>query len=434
MRVAAACLLAIIPGALGIQGQQTPADLYQRTREHVKEQIQRLPRYTCVQTITRHVYRNPSSKTSNCERILRNRDGMKPMTVQWDRLRVDVAIADKQEVYSWVGASRFEETDLSKLVGGGQTTMGDFGSLVLSVFENHPGMHFAGERKEGTRRLLEFTYDTPEKLSRYEVRVSFEKFVTAYSGSVFLDAETGDLVRVTASSAVLPPQTGYCQVTKQLNYTRLRVGAVDALIPSQASSTAIDMDQVEMSSTSDYSACREYVGESVLRFDDLPATDSTDGPAASVSTAAPSEIPPGLPFECRIVSTIDSDTAAGGDPIQGVLRTPIANASGKVIAPAGTLVHGRLINFIQHPSTVGHKESYEVVVQLRSLDFNGQRVPFAANVVNATPDSRGQHGPIRLSLRKGAGTFIFYDKKLHAANVDAKWVTVPRITEATIPP
>src|SRR5271154_2199076 len=86
MRVAAACLLAIIPGALGIQAQQSPADLYQRTREHVKEQIQRLPRYTCVQTITRHVYRNPSSKTSNCERILRNRQGMKPVTVQWDRL------------------------------------------------------------------------------------------------------------------------------------------------------------------------------------------------------------------------------------------------------------------------------------------------------------------------------------------------------------
>ena len=406
----------------GAQSQTNPDDLYRQTRDRVIEQIDRLPRYTCVQTITRRTYRNPSVKKSvDCERVLRTDQSQKLALVQWDRLRVDVAIADKQEVYSWVGASRFEESDLSKLVGGGQTTMGDFGSLVLSIFHDHPAMHFEGERTINGRRLFEFSFETPENLSHYQVRISFMKLMTGYSGSVFLDASTGDLVRVTALSAVLPSQTGYCRVNKQLDYTRLRIGSADALIPSEATSTAIDRDEVEMSSSSAYSSCREYIGESVLRFDDPAAAEAGSPVAAARATGVPRTIPPGLSFECRVLSTIDSDTAAAGDPIEGILRTPIADASGKVLAPAGTRVHGRLMGFTQHPPAGNRKESFEVEIQLRSLEISGERVPFAANISNVTSPPRGS--AIHLSLHPYAGTFFYYDKKLHVANIDAKWVT-----------
>jgi len=410
-----------------------PGELYARTRDRVIEQIDRLPRYTCVQTITRHTYNNPSVKKSMaCENVLRNQQSQRLAPVEWDRLRIDVAIADKQEVYSWVGAARFEETDLSKLVGGGQTTMGDFGSLVLSIFHDHPTMKLEGERRINGRRLLEFSYDTPEQLSHYEVRISFTKFTTAYSGSVFLDAETGDLVRITALSAELSQQTGYCRVSKQLSYTRLRIGGSDALIPSEATSTAIDRDDVEMSSTSAYSGCREYVGESVLRFDD-PAQAGQDSTSAAIPASnTVHEIPPGRPFECRITSTIDSDSAAAGDPIEGVLRTPITDASGKALAPAGTHVHGRLMGFTEHPARLNQRESYEVQVQLRWLDLSGERVPFAANIVNVTTATKT--APIRLNLHPQSGTFLFYDKKLHVANFDSKWITAPRPAETKAVP
>lgn len=411
----------------------TTEELYGRTRERVIEQVNRLPRYTCVQTITRHTYHNPSVKKSmDCESVLHNQQSQRLALVLWDRLRIDVAIADKQEVYSWAGAARFEETDLSKLVGSGQTTMGDFGSLVLSIFRDHPTMRLEGERKINGRRLIEFSYQTAEKESHYEVRISFTKFVTGYSGSVFLDAETGDLVRITALSDVLPEQTGYCQVSKQLNYTRLRIGGADTLIPNEATSTAIDRDEVEMSSTSAYSSCREYVGESVLRFDDPSQASQDPAPAAVPATSMVHEIPPGLPFECRIVSAIDSDTAAAGDPIEGVLRTPISDASGKALAPAGTRVHGRLMGFTEHPARLNQKESYEVQVQLRWLDLGSERVPFAANIVNVTTATKT--APIRLNLHPRTGTFMFYDKKLHVANIDAKWITAaPAAEPKTVP-
>src|SRR5208337_2964305 len=112
--------------------------------------IKRLPNYACVQTITRSVYipASPNKRPPRCEDIIRDRNsGKRNLKLRsLDRLRVDVAIVDKREMYSWVGATQFEESDLSKLVGGGQTVMGDFGSLVLSVFNDHPSLRLEGER------------------------------------------------------------------------------------------------------------------------------------------------------------------------------------------------------------------------------------------------------------------------------------------------
>ncbi len=426
MRLSAACAFALMAAPLAAQTGSNPDELYIRVRQRVIDNIARLPNYTCVQTITRSVYgtASPSKHPSKCDEIVRNREAHTPPLIDWDRLRVDVAIADKHEVYAWVGAARFEEGDLSKLVGGGQTTMGDFGSLVLSIFSTHTAVHLEGERKIGAHRLLEYSYDTPLESSQYRVRVGPEQFLTAYHGSIFLDPEIADVARVTARSAVLPEQTGYCQVSKELEYAQLRAGGAAVMIPRETTTRAINREGIEMVSVSDYSSCREYVGESVLRFDDPSAgaqPGDVDASAKNVSAAGPPpSIPPNLEFECRITTTIDSDTAAAGDRIEAVLRSPLKDSSGKVVAPAGTRLHGRLMTFARHPGSAGRKESYEIGVQLRSIDLDATRVPFAAALVNGI---QNKGASVRLTLHPGIGSFIFYDKRVHLANLDSKWIT-----------
>jgi hypothetical protein len=160
------------------------------------------------------------------------------------------------------------------------------------------------------------------------------------------------------------------------------------------------------------------VGESVLRFDEPATADANSQPASARTASAPREIPAGLSFDCRVLSTIDSEAAAAGDPIDAALSTPIVDKSGKVLAPAGARIHGRLMGFTLHSSSAGRKESYEVEIQLRSLELGGELVPFAANVSNSTSPSR-----VHLNLHPRSGTFMFYDKKLHVTNIDAKWIT-----------
>ena len=429
MRLVACALLAMATLAQA-QPTASPEDLYQRARQRVIDDIKRLPNFTCVQTITRRVYGPAAHKRPpKCADILRDREtpNHRLPLVTWDRLRLDVAIADKHEVYSWVGASRFDESDIRQLVGGGQTVMGDFGSLLLSIFDDHTTMRFLGERKVRERRLFEYSYETSVQSSDYRVRVGPEQFNTAYEGSVFLDPNTADAVRVTARSAELPELTGYCQATRELDYSRLRIGAGDAIIPREASSWAVGRDGVAMVSSSDYSACREYIGESSLRFDETASSSRPVSSGATGEATIPPAIPPGLPFACTIVTPIDSDSAATGDPLEAVLRSSLTDASGKLLATAGARLHGRLMAFIGHPASTASRASYQIGVQFRSIELDGKRVPLAATLVNAPQSKKVSTLP---KPRSTVGTFVFYEKKLHLTSLDSKWVTA---TPTTVP-
>jgi hypothetical protein len=427
MRFAAGCALAFATATLAAQPGANPDDLYRRVRERVLSDIVRLPNYTCVQTITRSVrgaMQAARSRPQLCEQIIRehNADKSKQSISSWDRLRIDVAIAEKHEVYSWVGADQFEKDNLHELVGEGQTSMGDFGSLILSIFSDHPTMQFQGERKSGARRLFEYSYETSEALSHYQVKVSFVQFTTAYSGSVFLDPEKTDVVRVTAHSAQLPEQTGYCQSVRELDYGREHIRSDEALIPREARVWVVNPDGVEMLNVNSYSNCHEYVGESVLRFDD---PDNVT-PAGGVSLNSPAKgrppvvMPPGLRFDCRIVTPIDSETAAMGDPIEAVLSSSITDANGGIRAPAGAHIRGRLMAFAVRPGKQGLKDAYEIGVQFRWIELGGVRVPFAASLA----DTSGSKGLVRLNLRPGVGLFVFNEKRVHLDHLDAKWVTM----------
>jgi hypothetical protein len=418
---AAVALLFLSAGAaFPEQPAADPAGLYQRVRQRVMDDISRLPNFTCVETVTRRIYASPANRQApSCEKIVRGHEAENPKRplVSLDRLRLDVAIADKQEVFSWVGAARFESSDLRQLVGGGQAIIGDFGSMLLAIFAQHPTMHFEGERKIGGQRLFEYSYQTPVDVSQYYLRVGTQQITTAYEGSVFLDPVADDVVRVTVQSAVLPESTGYCQVAKQLDYARQRIGATDALIPHEATSWALDREGVDMSNNGAYSGCREYLGESVLNFD-VPDKVQPEGPAAPSNVVSPPlTIPPGLRFDCRIVTAIDSKTAAAGDRIQGVLRSPIIDTKGNVLAPLGTRVAGRLMGFVERPGGPHEKPSIQIEVQLRSLELGGTQVPFAADMV----ESAGAW--LRLADRPHVGTFVFHAKSVHVTNLDAKWIT-----------
>src|SRR5579864_3009561 len=387
MRFTVGCAFIFVAAALAAPPDSSPDDLYQRVRQRVVADIDRLPNYTCVQTITRRVMDTAAKvkRPPSCDEIIREHNAGKhsqPLLF-WDRLRIDVAIADQHEIYSWVGADRFEKDDLHELVGEGQTSMGDFGSLLLSILSDHASMRFQGERKDGARRLFEYTYETPEALSDYKIKVRSVLFTTAYDGSIFMDPEMNDVVRVTARSAQLPEQTGYCQTVRELDFGREHIGADEALIPKEARALGLSRDAAEMVNVSSYASCHEYVGESVLRFGDPdslpPATATATAPQNSaVKPGQLVAIPPGLPFDCRIVTPIDSDTAAMGDPVEAVLRSPIMEKNGTVLAPVGTHIRGRLMRF--EVWSEGPRQRHEIGVRFRWIDLAGSKLPFAASL------------------------------------------------------
>src|SRR5436305_9908082 len=87
--------------------------LFNQVRENVRSALERVPRYTCVQTITRTRHRPQfGSHPNNCAGLLSARAQLTSsgLLVWHDRLRLDVAVGDKAEMFSWAGARQFETT------------------------------------------------------------------------------------------------------------------------------------------------------------------------------------------------------------------------------------------------------------------------------------------------------------------------------------
>ena len=155
-----------------------------------------MPRYTCVQTITRTYYEGKHHfEHPSCSSLITAHDTRrKKLPVEgWDRLRLEVALVDGKSVYSWVGAPRFSDDTLDKLAGSGPLGSGDFGVFISGIL-HHATLVSQGERVVDGNRLFEYSYEMPIGKSSYNVKLPDGWAVTGYSGTLLLDPEADDLV------------------------------------------------------------------------------------------------------------------------------------------------------------------------------------------------------------------------------------------------
>src|SRR5438045_186845 len=161
--VKAVVVLVIVLGVAGF-GQQAPDPIatLQHTRVRLLADLDRMPRYTCVQTITRTYYdARPRFHGSSCSALIANSAKKHaPPAFGWDRLRLEVAWVNGNNVFSWVGAPRFANDNLEKLAGEGPLGSGDFGVLLHEILLRTT-LDFQREQVIKGKRLLEYSYDMP---------------------------------------------------------------------------------------------------------------------------------------------------------------------------------------------------------------------------------------------------------------------------------
>src|SRR5258707_1504571 len=201
--------------ASSAQKTPDPADLLKRTGERLLTDLRRMPRYTCVPTITRTYYEGKHQfERPSCSSLITAHDARKEkLLVQgWDRLRLEVALVEGNSVYSWVGAPRFTDDTLDKLAGSGPLGSGDFGVFMSGIL-HRAVLIFQGERVVDGSRLFEYSYEMPIGKSSYSVKIPDGWAVTGYSGTLLLDPEAADLVRLVVRTDQLPPVRSACQGT-----------------------------------------------------------------------------------------------------------------------------------------------------------------------------------------------------------------------------
>ena len=274
-----------------------------RTRYHMMETLRRIPNYTCLETIERSVRRSDSKRASIV-----------------DALRLEVAVVDGKELFSWPGERQFKERDLRELAPGGAIGNGNFALHAKSVFGGGSvTFKFRGREQRGGREVVRFDYDVPQNFSGYQIRVGDASAVVAYHGQVVVDANTLDVIDLEVVADDLPPILMLQRASDFMHYGRQRIGEGDFLLPLSSEMSMVGIDGAESRNKVSFSGCRQYSGDSVVRFDEVERTyGAVDAPTAP---RIPTELPAELLIEGSLDETFVLEKAATGDPLQFTVRS-----------------------------------------------------------------------------------------------------------------
>jgi hypothetical protein len=217
---------------------------------------------------------------------------------------------------------------------------------------------------------------------------------TAYDGTFLVDPKTLDLVRLAVRTAELPDESGAC----------VHINDAGFLLPSETLFRIVTTTGVEDENRTVYTACHEFRGESVLKFEQQADVSS---PKTAPSPEKPLTVPAGLPFTVIFTRDIQTSTAAAGDPISGELATPIRDPGGTILVAKGAVVTGRILR-IQHYYLP--ERSWALTIRPETLDVGGTPVPFSSTA-SRVPESAA------FEFRKPAEHFVI--KK----GLTSDWVT-----------
>ena len=377
------CVVLLIASTAASTADPDPQEVFRQVRARVLDDVNHVPRYTCVQTVNRAQFRPQYRvKPAGCRALIAARRQLNPAgyLIVRDRLRLDVAVVGGAETFSWAGARQFETSHVDDLVKSGATGSGEFISYLISVFgPDTDSISYLGKWL--------FAFNVPLEKSHYRYRTSGPERTTGFHGTFLVDPASAELKRLTVVADEFPTREAACRVEDTMDYHRVKIGNGDFLLPKSATMDVLYNEGIESVNEIAYSDCHEYAGESTIRFDDDAAAPAAPKTAAAPKAAAPVRpLPSGLRFRIGLTSPIHSETAAAGDAVTGVVLHEVKDKKLGIVARENDVVHGRILQLEQHMDPFPR---WVLAILFDSLEHDGVEEP------------------LELKSRERRGVFIF---------------------------
>jgi hypothetical protein len=411
--------------------------LIQRARNRVLDSMRRAPRYTCTETIERHTF-DSRRETHSCE----TRSVGDKLAAQ-DRLRLDVAVTQNSEIFSWHGEKQFAEGEIGDLVSYGMIGSGLFSSFLAGIFGDSRYLSrfgYVGSPIVDGELLAEYEFVMPAAASHWLMRAGSAHVIAPYHGSVWVDPNTAGLRHIHIVADDLPPELQTCSVDVDLRYHIIQLGSNEFVIPESAVTSSTGPSGIRSVSETKFLQCHEFLGESTLHFD---STDEAATPATAVPVAPETkDLPSGLHFAVDLETSIDINQSWVGDPIVGRLKDTI-KLSNEVLAPKGSKVVGRLVAL---RTSIRPDERLEVGFNWQQIEVGSAtilrlRAEFTDPLRDVTYVSRGRRGSIGVPMKTEVVAvegrpFVFALAGSHKTlprNLTTDWITVPLPKETAKP-
>jgi len=248
-----AALAVLLTAAL--PGQDLPPGvlLLARVKQHGRASFQHIPDYACLETVSR--FEKP-----------RNGASFTPI----DTLQLEVASVAGKELFARKGAPRFQDGDVRDLASEGLIGSGDFSTTPLNLFVHDAGRITApSEAGPSDRKPLRFEFEVPVLAGAYQVESGGIKALVGVRGTLWVDPQSLDLLRIEQRHVDLPPELKVHDIVITIAYRRTRIGSSEPLLPISSELIITDSSGGQKRNLIEFSGCREYHSESVLHFEEV---------------------------------------------------------------------------------------------------------------------------------------------------------------------
>jgi hypothetical protein len=260
-----------------------------------------------------------------------------------DRLRLDVAVSEGKEIFSWHGENRFVSGGISSVIDNGPRTSGQFVGFLRNIFLA-PGVQFkfTGASQQNGKPVYIFDYLVQVLRSNYYLEGRQGGSIIPFHGSFSADAATFELVHLSIIADQVPPASGICSAETDLDYQLVNIGNQQSLLPSAFVLKMASEGDLYTVNRNEYTQCREFRGESTLHFTVVdPATP------AIAHHIVDEPLPAGLTLKASLDAPIDDKNSYIGDAVRATLEEPLA-APDKKLIPKGATLHGVISKMERH--------------------------------------------------------------------------------------
>lgn len=344
----------------------------ERIRVQMSENLQRLPNYTCTQTI---------------ERSRRRARGRRFELL--DTLRLEVALVNGKELFAWPGSGKFDDREISEIIGGGTSGNGNFALHARAVFlGGGTRFRFVGEVELEDRRVYQYEYQVPRAASGYKLRVDKVEGIAGYSGRFEAETDTLDVVALDVTADDIPSHVPLKEASAKMRYRRMQIGSGEFLLPEGSELALTDLEGNDARNVVQLTGCKQYGTESVISFAEALTAEETAAvaPAAVAPRGEVGELPAGLIFETALDTPLYFPGAAIGDLVEARVVSD-AKRKGAVMIPKGSIARGRLVGF--RPVANARTPTLSVAIVLNELELPGGKAEVRGLIERISPVALG---------------------------------------------
>jgi len=237
------------------------ASIIQGLREYASTYTKGLPDFICTQVVRRYFAAAPGVRF----------DSRVAVDASWqlqDTLTLRLSYFEQKEDYKLILVNdSITNEDYGKV--GGATTTGEFGSMLKEVFDRGTAAHFEWDHWATLRgrRALAFSYQVGQAQSHWALEYEHElQIFPAYSGLVYVDRQSHEVLRVTLVAEDIPASFPIRQAETILDYDYQILGDHPFLLPLKAENR-MQTAGVLTRNDVEFRLYRKFSSESEIKYD-----------------------------------------------------------------------------------------------------------------------------------------------------------------------